>query len=280
VNPETQTLANFWEAWPLFGDSVLAGAIAGAVLGPLGVYVVLRRLVFLSAAVSQVAGLGVALAFYAQLHLSWQISPSVGAAVATLLAVVLVMRTTNPARRDATLGVVFLVGAAGTLALGGRITAELADIKTLLFGVAVAVVPEDFAHLWGVALPVALLHMWWARGFIAASFDPEGARVRNLPVPILEVALFVTLAVMISVCTRILGALPTFTFSVLPPLAAITLAPSLGVALGLAALLGAATGFGGYLAAYLYSLPVPAGQTLTGVAILLAAGLLARIVRR
>ena len=188
---ETLTLDAFWEAWPLLGDSVLAGTIAGAALGLLGVYVVLRRLVFLSAAISQAASLGVAGAFYLQLHLGWsQATPGLVSVLTTLLAVVLVMRTRNPARRDATLGVVFLAGAAGTLGLATRITAELADIKTLLFGVAVAVVPEDFTTLCWALLPVVVVHAWWARGFAAASFDPEGARVRGLPVALLEGVLF------------------------------------------------------------------------------------------
>mgnify|MGYP001549500826 CR=1 FL=1 len=58
------TLADFFEGWALFEYPALAGAVAGAILGLLGVYVVLRRLVFLSAAVSQAAGLGVVIAFY------------------------------------------------------------------------------------------------------------------------------------------------------------------------------------------------------------------------
>lgn len=263
---ETLTLDAFWEAWPLLGDSVLAGTIAGAALGLLGVYVVLRRLVFLSAAISQAASLGVAGAFYLQLHLGWsQATPGLVSVLTTLLAVVLVMRTRNPARRDATLGVVFLAGAAGTLGLATRITAELADIKTLLFGVAVAVVPEDFTTLCWALLPVVAIHAWWARGFAAASFDPEGARVRGLPVALLEGVLFATLALTISVCTRILGALPTFAFSVLPALAALALAPNVGVALVLATVVGAAVGFTGYAGAFLYELPVPVGQTLTGL---------------
>ncbi len=269
------TLASFWEAWPLFGDSALAGALAGAVLGLLGVYVVLRRLVFLSAAISQIAGLGVALAFFTGL-----LGPAAGAAVATLLAVFVVMLTRAPAQRDATLGVLFLLGSAGTLALASRITAELHDIKTLLFGVAVAVAPEDFSQLAWVALPILALHLWWARGFSLASFDPESARVARLPVRLLDAVLFVTLALMISTSTRILGALPTFAFSVLPALAAVALAPNLGVALLLGLLLGALTGFGGYVASYLYSLPVPAGQTLVGLGLVLVAVAVGRLIRR
>ena len=143
-----------------------------------------------------------------------------------------------------------------------------------------AVVPEDFARLLYVAVPVALLHAWWWRGFVAASFDPEGARVRGLPVAVIEVALFLTLAILISVCTRILGALPTFAFSVLPGLAAVAIAPSVGTALVAAVLLGAASGFAGYVAAYLYELPVPAGQTLTATVLLLVALAVGRLARR
>ena len=67
------TLSAFFEAWELFREAALTGLVAGALLGVLGVYVVLRRLVFLTAAVSQAAGLGVVSAFYAQLHfgLAW-----------------------------------------------------------------------------------------------------------------------------------------------------------------------------------------------------------------
>ena len=277
---EPLTLQSFWEAWPLFRDSALAGALAGATLGLLGVYVVLRRLVFLSAAVSQVASLGVAGAFYVQLHWQWSVSPTVGAAAATLAAVLLVLFTADPARRDAMLGVVFLLGSAGTLALASRITAELADISTLLFGTAVAVLPEDFERLCLVAGAVALVHVWGARGFAAASFTPEGARVRGLPVRLLDLLLFVTLAVFISVCTQILGALPTFAFSVLPALAAVALAPSVGSALVGSAVLGALVGFGGYVAAYRYSLPVPAGQTLTGLALVVPALLVGKLLGR
>ena len=55
------TWSEFIEGWELFRDPVLSAAIAGAVLGYLSVYIVLRRMVFVSAAVTQSAGLGVAL---------------------------------------------------------------------------------------------------------------------------------------------------------------------------------------------------------------------------
>jgi ABC-type Mn2+/Zn2+ transport system permease subunit len=48
----------------LYLDSFLANIAVGVLLGALGLFVVLRRVVFLSAALSQVAGAGLALAFF------------------------------------------------------------------------------------------------------------------------------------------------------------------------------------------------------------------------
>lgn len=269
---ESLTLDQFFELWPLFREAALTGALAGALLGMLGVYVVLRRLVFLSAAVSQAAGLGVALAFYARVHLGAAgllADPTLGAGALTLLAIAAIVGggRAAPAQRDSLLGVVWLLGAAGTLAVGTRIVQDLADIDSLLFGSAVAVVPDDFTRVGVVAAVIGALHLWAWRGFAAAAFDPDGARVRGLPVRLLDAALFVTLAVAVSVCTRVIGALPTFAFSVLPALAALRLAPRVSAALVLGALLGAGCGFGGYLLASLHDLPVGAAQTLTGVAL-------------
>lgn len=273
---EGLTVEQFFELWDLFRDAALTGAIAGALLGLLGVYVVLRRMVFLSAAVSQAAGCGVALAFYARLHLGATgllADPTLGAAALTLIAVALIVRggRQTPAARDGLLGVIWLLGAAGTLAIGTRIVQDLADIDALLFGTAVAVVPEDVTLVAATAAIIGALHLWAHRGFAAVSFDPDGARVRGLPARALDWTLFATLAIAVSVCTRVIGALPTFAFSVLPALAAVRLAPNVPRALILATLLGALCGFGGYLLASLYDLPVGAAQTLLGVAVAAAA---------
>jgi zinc transport system permease protein len=48
----------------LYLDSFLANIAVGVLLGALGLFVILRRIVFLSAALSQVAGAGLALAFF------------------------------------------------------------------------------------------------------------------------------------------------------------------------------------------------------------------------
>ena len=106
------------------------------------------------------------------------------------------------------------------------------------------------------------------------------ALVRGLPVKVLEIALLLSLAAAISVSTRVIGALPTFGFSVLPAMAAIRLAPNVQLSLLGATLIGAGCGFMGYLAAYLWEFPVGAAQTLTGVALVIVVEVVQRLFRR
>ena len=266
------TLSDFYGAWDLYAMPALTGGIIGLTLGLLGVYVVLRRLVFLSAAVSQAASLGVALAFFAAIVFGHDHalvpSPTVGSLLLTFLATLLVAgrRGRSTAWRDSALGLVFLAGSAGTLALGSRIVQELADIDSLLFGSAVAVLPEDFELVAAVYGAVVLLHVLWWRGFSAVSFDLAGALVRRLPVGLLELTLLFTLALAISVGTRVVGALPVFALSVLPAVVGARLATHLPMALSASAAVGAVAGYYGYLFAFLHDLPVGASQTLVAIA--------------
>ena len=70
---------DFTLAFELFRDPILCGVIAGFALGLLAVHVVLRRMAFASATLSQAAGLGVALGFFAEIHLETHIHPTLSA---------------------------------------------------------------------------------------------------------------------------------------------------------------------------------------------------------
>ena len=267
MSGEMPTVGEFFAAWELFRDPTLTGTLAGAMLGALGVYVVLRRMVFLAASASQAASFGVAGAYFLTLNAAWAVGtwvPTLGALAMTFLTLWIVASDTSHEhhRRDSVLGFVFLTCSAGTLALGTRIVQEIQDIESVLFGTAVAVLPEDFHLVAVLSVVILAVQIWGWRGFNAVSFDRTGAVVRGLPVRGLELALFVGLGVALAVCTRVLGALPTFAFSVLPALAAVNLAPNVRICLILAAGFGAASGFGGYLVAFLFELPVGASQPL------------------
>jgi zinc transport system permease protein len=278
---EQPTWAGLWAARELFLDPILCAAIAGTVLGFLGVYVVLRRMTFVSAAVTQAAGLGVALAFYAQIHLGLALEPVAGAVGLALLTTLLL--SLDPARwqlpREALLGLAFALWGGGAVLVADRIAQEAHDLQAILFGSAVLVRAIDLQLVAISGGAVLALALWWRRGLTFASFDPDSARVQRLPVGLLNATVLLSVGTLVGVSTRALGALPVFALSTMPALAVLVLGPSLPLSFGLAAVLGGGCGIGGYLVAFFWNLPVGGSQTVVAAA-LVPVALLVRAVRR
>jgi zinc transport system permease protein len=264
----------FQASFDLFRDPILCALIAGGVLGFLSVYVVLRRMVFVSAAVTHSAGLGVALAFFAQIHLGLHVDPMVGATGLSVVATVLLML--DPARlkltRESMLGLAFAFAGGAAVLVGDRIAQEAHDIQGILFGTAVLVTPENLYTVAGVGGTILFLQLWWYRGFTFVSFDRVGATVQGLPVRMLDAVLMMSVGVMVGVSARALGSLPVFAFSTLSAIAALVLDLRLRWTFLLATIAGCISGVGGYLFAYFYDFPVGGSQTvLASVLVLLAA---------
>jgi len=283
----TPTLESFLEGLPIFLDPILCGAAAGLILGFLGVYVVLRRMVFVSAAVTHSAGLGVAAVFYAQIHLglsaTW--SPLAGAFVFGIGATVLL--ALNPERmrltQESLVGLCFVFASGAALLLGDRISQESHDIHAIIFGTAVLVSKGDLLATLIVGGLVLAAHLVVRRGLIFASFDPDTARVQGLPVRFLDGFLLGTVGLMVSVTTRALGAMPVFALSVLPAMAALALGVRFGWALGVAAAIGALSAVVGYVASFFLHFPVGATQTVVAslfAAVAMACSDIARTLRQ
>jgi zinc transport system permease protein len=271
-----------WNNLAIFKDAIWVGGLAGALLGAIGVHVVLRRMVFASSAIAQAAALGVALSFWipalvdpsghaaghaagpaAHVAPSLLFEPVLWAIAASLLATLVFVA--NPVHlhltRESLLGFVFLVSGAGAVIVGDKITQEAHDLAAILFGSAVVVQPSDL-HQVAVATVILLGgHAVLWRALLFAGYDPMGARVQGMPVRALNVFLFLSA----------LGALPVFAFSVLPAMTALALTARIGLVFILATVIGALSGVGGYVVSFRGDLPVGATQTVTAAALLAAA---------
>lgn len=274
------TLAGFFEGWILFREAVLCAVVAGAVLGWLGVFVLLRRQVFAAAGLTQASALGVDLGFFAGIHLGVEVPPLASAIVAALVAAGLLSLPVDRLRlsRESVLAFVWVGAGAGALLVGEKITQEAHDIASILFGTAVLVDPADFRAVLVVSGVVVVGALGMHRGLAFAGFDPEGARVQGLPVRLIEGLFLAGFTVLVATTTRALGALPVFAFSVLPAAAALLLSPRMTPAFPLAAVIGALSGFGGYVFAYLEGFPVGASQTFV-CALFVVPGVVVRGVR-
>jgi len=281
VETQGPSLTEFVQAWDLYRDPVLAGVLAGVALGLAGVFVVLRRAIFVTAAISQAAGLGVACAFLLAIVVDLEIPPVLLAfAFAGLGAFILALRPPRRLPREAVVGFMYVATSALAIVVGDRISQEAHDIAAILFGSAVLVRPLDLllvATVGGILLAVVVA---LSRGLTFAGFDPDAAVVQGLPVRSLETVLWVSVAAEVAVATRALGALPVFAFTILPALGALRLCRRLHHALWLAALIGAVSGGVGYVLAFLLELPVGASQTVMAALIAVTCWGAARLVLR
>jgi zinc transport system permease protein len=239
-------------------------------------------MVFVTVAVSQAAGLGVALAFFVGIQLGVEVPPMVGAVAMSLVATALF--ALSPARlrlsRESVLGLVY-VGAWGLAVLvGDRIAQESHDIAAILFGTAVLVRPVDFCLVVAALAVVTVVQLGGYRGFVFVAFDPESARVQGLPVRVLDVLHWGLVALAVSVATRALGVLPVFAFAVLPAMGALATTDHLRLALVIAATVGAAAGGLGYVFAFFFEFPVGASQAVTALLLLVPCLAWARLWRR
>ena len=269
-----------WDAltmnWLLYRDPIICAVIVGLVLATLGVYVVARRIVFVSAALSQASALGVVLGFFlvSVFALSGTLAGILPVGLALILALLVVFALTlvgdaPSLGRDALLGIAFIVPTALTLVLGPQIPSEMHSVEELLHGSAVLVETGD---LYAVAIAGAIVliaQLVAFRGFIFASLDPLVAQTQGVAVRVLDLVLFASIAIMTGLVTRALGAMPTFALTVLPAIAVLGLRVGLRNVFILAALIGAASGGGGFLVAYMMDWSVGASQTLVAMGFLL-----------
>jgi len=270
---------SFWEASFLWRDPLIAASLAALLCAFVGVYVVLKRSAFASAAVSQAAGLGVVLAL---------LLPHVGGAHLPPLAVGIVAGTLSAglfglSRRGGRVGVetsialAYVVAAAASLLLGTFLTHEYEAVHGILFGDAVAAPPEELWALAVTALAVAALHLAFVRQFLFVSFDPETAAAMGVPVRRYSVALYFSAGLAISVATRAVGALPVFALTVVPAAGGLLLSDRLGRVFAYALLAAVGATLLGYYLSFVWSLPT--GATIVATAALaLVPGLVRRAV--
>jgi zinc transport system permease protein len=284
--------ADFWAGSDLWREPLIAGVLAGAVLGYLGVFIVLKRMVFVSAALSEISGVGVAFAFYVGAVAG--IDPHSHGTVPLLLeptwfslafaCAAAALYSLRPGHRklapETIVGLGYIISSALVLAIlnSPRIAQEAHAVGDILFGNAVTVPREQIYALAAAGGAAVLVHVLCFKEFVFVSYDPETAVVQGLGVLRFELLLNLAIAVVISVATRAVGALPVFAFTVIPASAALMLTERLRYTIALAVAFGVVSAAVGYYMSWVEQLPT--GATMVVVAsVFLVPGLL-RMLRR
>jgi len=256
----------FLEALPILQNGILAGLLVALVSAFLGVYVILKRIVFVSAAISQISSLGVACAFLVAALLGHHASevksqflsgPGLTSVVFACLAALILARQVSEKRitRESILGIGYVLPAGLTLVILDLLSAEAHAIEDILFGNSVFVSVEQLQVQAVTAVAVLLIHLLLYKEFIFISLDPETATACGMRTRLFNRILLLTIAFTIAVSIMSIGALPVFAFMVIPASGALTLTERLGPAFFLSVAFGVSAALVGFYLSFVFSLP-------------------------
>jgi zinc transport system permease protein len=239
-----------FDAVMLFREALYGTLVIALACSVLGVYVVLRRIVFVGAALAQLSSAGIALAlFLAGLGVATIVTahPIALALVLTIAGVLFFGSGGQRARipPDATIGVTYAVAAAiGIILISKAKTGEAHDI--FLQGNILGITRADTLVLIAITVPVLLSHLIFYKEFLFVSFDRETARTLGFRVGFWNLFLYLTLGLVIAFAMQFAGVMLVFNFLVLPAVTGLLLSRSMGGTFAwsvISALLAALIGF-------------------------------------
>jgi ABC-type Mn2+/Zn2+ transport system permease subunit len=244
---------------PFVRTALAAGLLIAGMCSYLGVYVVLRRVVFVGIALAQLAAAGVALSFYSPLP------AEVLALAMTLLGAVLLSAEMGGRYlpRDAGIGFAYATAAAASILLVAKSAQGEAHVLGLLFGNILTLTGRDIAVLAAVVVVVGGVHLVFAKEFLFSSFDPETARTAGYRVGMWNVIFDLTLAGAIAMAIHAAGALLVFSYLVQPAMVGIFLSKRLRGVVAWAFSSGIAAAVLGLVSSVLWDLPT--GPTVVAV---------------
>jgi len=199
---------------PFMQAALAAGVVSAVLCAYLGVFVLMKRVVFITVALSEVAALGVAAGFAAGVH------PVIASMGVTVVATVFFWHAGRGrlSFREAGIGTAYVLAAAGTILVLARHPVVESHGLDLMSGNILYALWPDVRLLIVVAAVIAAVHLLFRREFVFLSLDPDTATAAGVPVAWLDLALYLTIGVAISTAMKVAGVLLVFASLVLPPL--------------------------------------------------------------
>jgi len=228
----------------MLDDFLIRAALAGVGLslatGPLGAFVVWRRMAYFGDATAHAAVLGVALALATDLPIA-----AGTLVVAMAMAVTVAGLAARGWAMDTTLGVLAHSALAFGLVAVSYFPTVRTDLSAYLFGDILAVTRTDLALVWGGAVLVLGLIVWRWQGLLTATLNEDLAHASGVNPGRERLVLVLAMAIVVAVALKVVGALLIGAMLIIPAAAARGLArgPE-AMALG-ASLIGAASALAG-----------------------------------
>ena len=224
-----------------FIRAIMAGVGVALVAGPLGCFIVWRRMAYFGDTLAHAGLLGVAVAFLFEINVTLAVF-----AISALISVIMVvLQRRGTLSSDSLLGLLSHSALALGLVAIGFMSWLRVDLNAFLFGDILSVSTTDIAiiYLGGIAVLATLAGIW--RYLFAATVNFELAKAEGMRPDAFNLIFMLLLAIVIAIAIKIVGVLLITAMLIIPAATARRFAASPEQMAFIAAILGAAAVLGG-----------------------------------
>ncbi len=265
------------QAWPFIRNAAWMGIVIGGVCPLVGVYFVLRRMVFIGVAIPQVSAAGISFAFLSQ-SLGWfglvpAASPHLGfaltGAILFTVAAILAMGMLLPRSGglgEAFIGLIFVVAGGLSLLLLSQAPVAEASLLNLLKGELVAVTLLDLVRAIVFFGIIGAVLYTFHKEFLLTAFDRDLAVTMGKSVRAWDFLFLVVAGLTVSVAVFNVGPLAGFGYLVIPPLIALLFSRNMLTLFAVSSAVGILASLLSFYLSFRFDWPMsPASVTLLGV---------------
>ncbi|MGC4046763.1 MAG: metal ABC transporter permease [Armatimonas sp.] len=252
--------------------ALFAGLAVGIVCAYLGIFVVLRRVVFVGMALSAFSSAGVAFSLMRDLP---PMLGSVGAMLAGT-GILSVRWAPRKVRQDTVIGIGYVVATASAILLIAKAPKGETHLLDLLAGNIITVTDAEALATVLALGAVLLFHRLFAKELLFVSFDPDTAEASGYKTRVWEALLTLSIGIAIAFAIRAEGTLMTFASLVMPAVTALLLTRRMNSVFIVAMLIGALPVPIGLYLSFIWDLPPGATVVGIGFLFLIVAGLFSR----
>lgn len=252
--------------------ALIAGFGVAVICGPLGAFVVWRRMAFFGSTLAHSALLGVALGYL----LHFDMTLGMFAVSLVLAALLYVAEQRKTLATDTLLGVLAHTALAAGIVMVAFLDTLRTDLLSLLFGDILSVGEADIYWIYGGGVVALAALAWIWRPLLALTVHEEMAEVEGVHATLVRFVFMILLAIVIAVSLKIVGLLLITSLLVIPAATARHLSRTPEQMAVLASVIGCVTVAAGLAESFAWDLPSGAAIVLTAALIFAIVSLLPR----
>ena len=237
-------------------NAIMAGILASISCGIIGVYVVVKRIVFISGGIAHASFGGIGLGYYLGINPILGVLPF---SIASALSMGWVSKRSR-LPEDTAIGILWAMGMSIGIILVSMTPGYAPDLMTYLFGNILTVPFSDIVLMLVLDGIIILVVYAFYKEFLALCFDEEFATVRGVHAERQYLVLLCLIALTIVVLIRVVGVILVIALLTIPAAMSRQFTSNLKKMMMLSIIFGAVFSSGGIWLSYMFD--VPSGATI------------------